>query len=553
MAYFSLHAYDADVWVQNFLGLNQSSDGTNGDPRYAADILNMETPGGVLQPHAGFEILSGNRPWGDGTRVETIMRLHRRWYTGQGSKDWLICAAGGKLYQRQFGENYPDWVEIPIPNDLLPGGATTFQSNVWSWVNYEKSVQGVDYPIDVLIISNAVDGMFIVYPPELPTRFMDLTSKTFTELASMTFDELYTGDWSIDEIDTRADPTSQTEVPKKFGVIERYAERVWAGAVAGEPDMLVYSAPYDPTDWAQNEEIPEDGAGEILQPSWDGDSFTALKAFGNQLLAFKGTKVWRVMGVSPGEYTFNEQYGGGTMFPNTLAVDVERVFAAMNDGIATYDGMSVSPFIREQVQQIWRTANRDALDQMCGCLFKDRYYLAFPVGDSAVNNAVLVYNKVEGTITFFRDMNIESMLPTPDTLYATSSSLPGKILVIRYNSWERGQTSGAATKWVSPWMDFGYKRIQKGGFDFYFTPEVQSEAVTLKISVQTERKTKTKNYTINPLTAADLAKDKKHRNKRLHFSGAGRRFRIIIETEEGNTHPWRLIGGIQMVVETDAD
>jgi hypothetical protein len=47
--------------------------------------------------------------------------------------------------------------------------------------------------------------------------------------------------------------------------------------------------------------------------------------------------------------------------------------------------------------------------------------------------------------------------------------------------------------------------------------------------------------------------NREHRQKRLHFGGAGRRFRIIIETEEGNTAPWRLVGGLQLVVETDPD
>jgi hypothetical protein len=102
-------------------------------------------------------------------------------------------------------------------------------------------------------------------------------------------------------------------------------------------------------------------------------------------------------------------------------------------------------------------------------------------------------------------------------------------------------------------MDFGYKRINKGGFDMYITPEVQNEPVTLTISVQTEKKTKTKQYTIQPLTEAQRLAKKEARNKRLHFGGNGRRFRIIIETPEGVTAPWRLIGGIHMVVETDPD
>ena len=94
------------------------------------------------------------------------------------------------------------------------------------------------------------------------------------------------------------------ETPRKFGVIARHAERIWGGAIAEEPDMLVYSAPYDPFNWEQNDAIPEDGAGDVLQPSWDGDSFTALTSFGSQLVAFKHNKVWRVLVTDPGQYVF---------------------------------------------------------------------------------------------------------------------------------------------------------------------------------------------------------------------------------------------------------
>ena len=112
---------------------------------------------------------------------------------------------------------------------------------------------------------------------------------------------------------------------------------------------------------------------------------------------------------------------------------------------------------------------------------------------------------------------------------------------------------------------------------------MQDEPVTISFSIQTEKKTKTKRYTVQPLNVIspgipwEEPKDSKswggvignyiwgvlggrtdiitrqYRHKKLHFSGAGRRFRIMIETDEGTTAPWRLVGGLQMVVETDPD
>jgi hypothetical protein len=388
--------------------------------------------------------------------------------------------------------------------------------------------------------------MIMIVPPDRPSTWGDYTQQTWNYLLNMDWLLASSPNWHIIAISTD---------DKKFGVIERYAERIWAADITDNPDMLMYSRPYDPTDWTgpgQDEE-PEDCAGDILQPTWDGDKFFVLRRFGDQLLAFKKNRIFRVLNTSPGEFVFKEQFGGGTAFFNTIAVEAERVFLESDDGLAVFDGLSVSPFYRKQVERIWKTVNRDALDQMCAALYKQRYYVALPVGNSPVNNAMLVYDLTDYTVLYYKDIYVEAFLPTDNELYITSSSLPGKILMLRYNSWDEGAASGMAARWVSPWMDFGFKRIQKGGFDLYFIAEVQNEAVDLVFSVQTEKKLKTKQYTVEPLTASQQEANKEHRGKKLHFSGTGRKFRVIIETEAGVTAPWRLVGGLQMVVETDPD
>ena len=395
----------------------------------------------------------------------------------------------------------------------------------------------------------------MIVPPDKPSAWSDVKTHTWGTVDDGTWGEAQSPAWSIRAVDTRADPEDPDEQPKKFGVIERFGERIWGTAIPGEPDMLVYSRPYEPTNWtpAGNDEQPEDGAGDILQPSWDGDRFYALRRFGDQLLAFKKNKIWRVMGLSPGEFTFSEQYGKGTEYFSTIAVNGERVYMADKEGVLVYDGMDTDPYAKEQIQEIWKTINIDALDQMCAVMFDERYYLSFPTGDSMVNSAMLVYDFREGSILYYPDLFIESFLSADDELYATSSTLPGQIILMQRDSWSIGAASGAATKWVTPWMDFGYKRIQKGGFDLYFLPEVQDEEVTFTISIQTEKKKKTKNYVCQPLSESERLVPKEHRMKRLHFGGTGRRFRVIIETADGVTAPWRLVGGIQLVVETDPD
>lgn len=505
MAYFRLNAYDANVSIPGFVGLRQYGPGVDTNVQYAVEEKNVETPAGVLQPMAAPETLL----YGLTSKIETLAHLYRRWYSGSERKEVLFAASAGKIYY--LTSSMTAWSQLSFPT-----GVTAYQSNVWSYVTYEINPPGAQYSVDVLLMSNAKDGMIMIR-----------------------------GDnFAVSKITT----------PNKFGVIERYAERIWGGAVEDEPDLLVYSRPFDPTDWTQagEGEQPEDGAGSIQQPSWDGDSFTALRAFGSQLIAFKQHKVWRVLGTDPGEYTFKEQYGGGAPYFNTIAVDTERILLAETDGMSVYDGLSVSPYSRESVEAVWDTINQDAMDQMCGTLYKQKYYLAFPTGTSAVNNAMLIFNMKDGSVLYYDDIYIESFMATDEQLYATTSIAPGRVLLLHWDSWRSGHAADTPTKWVTPWMTFGRNEIKKGGFDVYFQPEVQDDAVTIKFSVQTEKKVKTKSYTIQPLTAIERANHKNYKMKKLHFGGSGRRFRLIIETT-GQDGPWRLIGGVGMIVETDPD
>lgn len=540
MAYYKLHAYDADVRIPFFGGLRQC-DEIASDLSYAAEAENVETPNGVLQPQAGFEILPGSF----NTRIETLAYFWRRFYTGNGSKGWLVAVTGNKFYYKQTGE-YFDWIEIPIPPSI---GSIT--NNVWSWVTYEKNVttESDSYTVDILVMSNADDGMIILIPPDMPYTWADVENEPWSYWEEFTWEGVLSAKWTIQKVDTRADRTDANEPQKKFAVIARSNERIWGTGMKDEPDLLVYSRPYDPTDWsgAGTGEQPEDGAGDVQQPTWDGESFTALKQFGDQLLAFKGNRVWRVMGVGPGEYTFTEQYGGGTLYPYTVDVAVDRVFLAERDGMSVYDGMTVAPFNRQYIEKFWRTVNRDAMDQMCAVYFKQKYYLAVPTGDSMVNNALVIYNMEEGTFLVYNDTYIESMIVAGDELLATSSSLPGKLMRITYDSWETGVASGKGSKWVTPWMDFNYKSIAKGGYEIYFNPEVRGVPVTFRFTIETEKKSKSKEVTIAPTTF-------QAKQKRIRFGGTGRKFRLTVEVLPTIQRAvWRLTGGIHMVVETDPD
>lgn len=485
------------VSISEFKGLWQYGQSFSGDPRYAMECENAQTREGVLRPMAACRLLNGALD----APIETLARLHRRWHTQQEEHDVLVAASGGQLYWMLPGGE--SWTQMTLPAGW---NGDCYQSNAWSYVAYEMNPEGSDAPVDVLLMSNARDGMVCV------------RGDTMT--------------------------VSRVETPQKFGVIARHAERIWGGAIAGNPDMLAYSAPFDPFDWRQNTESPEDGAGDVMQPSWDGDSFTTLTPFGDQLMALKRTRVWRILGASPGEYAFKEQYGGGAPFAATVAVDGTRILMLGRQGLLCYDGESVIPYYQEMAGRVFEQANPQALENACACLWRDTYYLALPLDGAKVNNAVLAYNTREGTFLLRRDVQVESFLPTENALYFTSATTPGRVWLWQDDCWQKG-CMAQPMRWVGPWCDLGRKDVHKGGFTVYITVE-NHQAMQLRLSIQTDRKIKTKTLTFPALPAGAES-----RQKSVRFGGGGRRFRLKIASD--GSAPWRLVGGVQIQAELDAD
>lgn len=500
--YNTINAYDAYTRIPAFRGLLQSGDGINVDPRFATSAVNMNTRGGVLAPVAACIQLEGTLA----APIRTVAMLYRRWEREEEEKDLLVAASAGKLFVRTPRETV--WTELAMP----PGWeGDSFQSDDWSTVSYEINEVETPNPIDVLLLSNAKDGMIMLRG------------------------------------DTKR--LSIVETPKKFGVIERYAERIWGGAIEDDPDMLVYSAPYNPTNWDANAEIPEDGAGDIQQPSWDGDSFTSLKTFGSQLIAFKKNRAWRILGTDPGEYTFKEQYGDGAPYAATIALVGEAIYLLTDDGIAVYDGLNVQPFGEDYVKQIIRRINRDAISQACACIWKDRYYLALPLDGSAVNNSVLIFDTEENTFLLRSGISVEAFLPSTYHLYYASAETPGALWEMCDDAWEEGAFDGVC-EWVTPWNDLNFKNMSKSSFVLYLTGE-SKEGADLEITLQTEKRSKTKLYRIPAGETGNASPETQSKQKRLSFSANGRRFRLVFRSV--NQPAWRLVGGLQLSMETDVD
>jgi len=454
--------------------------------------------------------------------IGTLMLLYRRFRdSGIGyfhdEPEILIAVAGTKIYARPLNEKaelFDEWHEIydGVTNDVFD--YVTYETSTYWTLNGErvdpKTEGAVEVtaanPIDVLIMSNADDGMFIVY-----------------------------GD-SLDVTPYKVQP-STTDVEKKFGVLTRHAERIWGAAIPDQPDMLMYSTPFEPLNWEQNNDYPEDGAGDIQQPSWDGDSFVALRTYGSYLLAIKKNRVWRVSGTNPGEYYFKEQFGGGTIVENTVVVHNDYMFLLSYDGLMMYDGTAVQQFRQQYIQDLMKRVNWAYVEGAVAGMRGSVYSLALPIDGSTINNAILEYDTVEGTFNLRVGVYASSFLVYENVLYYTDSrpsedgALVGKVMKL--------DGSGAALpmRYVSAYQDLGYKSVTKSGFEVYLLADSD---MTITVGIRTEKKLKTR-------TVALVA----GKAKRVRLNVAGRSFRLELSVDAGEA--WKLPSGIQINMELDSD
>ena len=513
----STSSYETTVQINSFSGIYQGEGERGVSMKYAVDGENFDTTGGMLRSMDGGRVhVNAALPH----PIGTLMLLYRRfWRTGySGEPELLVAACGDSIYIRSLRSDADvQWEKVytGITNDRFD--YVTYETSTY-WVvpghmedgrvpPYATGAEEIsaENPIDILIMSNAEDGMLVLYGDTL--EVMRFTVKPST-----------------------------TDVEKKFGVLTRHAERIWGAAIPDQPDMLMYSTPFEPLNWEQNDEHPEGGAGDIQQPSWDGDGFVALRTYGSYLLGIKKNRIWRITGTNPGEYYFKEQFGGGTIVENTVVVYNDTMFLLSYDGLMIYDGTSVQPFRQNYVQEIMARVNQDSIEGSVAAMRGEIYCLALPLDGSACNNAILEYDTHEHTFNLRYGVYASSFLPYENKLYYTDSraetdAQSGAVMVLD------GSGDALPMRYVTAYQDLGYKSVVKNGFEVYLTSDSDMQ---LEVAIQTEKKRKARTVA---LTAGKA--------RRVRLNASGRYFRLELSADPGRA--WRLSGGIQINMELDSD
>jgi hypothetical protein len=507
------------VEIKMFTGIDQSSGAHNVNMNVAYLAKNCNTEHGSLTPSLGYQPVYPTLPG----KIVTLCSFYRRNHEVESERRVLVAATDTKLYA------------------IVEGGSVwkllmdKMESGEWSWVTYE-SVRDNDTPgdqsddsvTDILVLSNAKDGVVVVYGDTLEAE--------------------------------------KKEGVPKFAKIERHAERIWGIGVPGEPDNLYYSQPYNPLEWDQvfdpvdgTTVLPEQSGGVIQWPTWDGDEFIAIKRFSNNLLAFKRNSAFYVRGLSAGEFAMVEAYGSdGVIAGETIVTDGPAAFYLSDGGLGVYDGDTARLLDNDRLLGVFSRIAPIAAQTACATISRHVLYMTLPVytgetynqtiGDVVItklveptrNNMLIEYDIRRGTYMVRSGIEADALHNHGGRLLFTGGSDPYQVYEIVGTTYE---DEAIPVLWQSAWQDLGAKNAVKSGFIVHMTGlECADETgQEIEISIETERKKKTKKLTIK----------KGFKKTRFAISNSGRRFRF--EIKASSMLEWSLSGGVQIEIDIDED
>ena len=305
-----------------------------------------------------------------------------------------------------------------------------------------------------------------------------------------------------------------TTLAPKGKFIELHYDRLWIAGDPDNPDRVYFSTNgvngADINDWtiplADEEEINMHG-GFIDVRSYDGSGIIGMKVVMNYVTIFKSHSAYKVYGSSQENYEMVQIFSSeGAIGDKTICTGNNGLYFLNKDGIYYYDGTNTS-LISTKVNKIFEELNINYADNAVGLYADNKYYLAFPTGDSTINNKLLIYNVTLGAFMLYDIQGIKDIVEFNNEIYFTKDKEIYKLF---------GSNEYLPLKWVTPKYDFGAKNTRKITDRLYVRAKGNGK---VKFTLSTERTTKT--------LELDLTNEEVLYRKRL--KGKGRMIQLTIE------------------------
>ena len=222
------------------------------------------------------------------------------------------------------------------------------------------------------------------------------------------------------------------DVPPLSSLVAAYQEHVFLAGDPLNPHHLYWSKRFRPESWPPENYIEVGNAD---------DPITQLAPIAGVLGIFTRATKYRVTGNTTSGFVHWEALSHrGTRSPKSVIATDKGIVFVSPDGVWVTNFINPDQKLSDKIEGIFQgddadanltedVINQDALDQIAGGFWKNKYYFSYPSGTSTECDRMAVYDFSTEEWTIF-DHEISSMFTEPDTNLLIAGGTDGDLYIL---------------------------------------------------------------------------------------------------------------------------
>jgi hypothetical protein len=302
-----------------------------------------------------------------------------------------------------LGTGAASWVQLQIDRSpyTFSGGTDGTQE--------QKCTATQVWEIDPPIHRSSEDTYRVCQPWELVFLRDYLASNVFQSRITWAFSS------TMEDDELGAEVEYDNDLPVGNHLVASFQEQLFLAGDPDNPNWLYFSKRFHP------EAVPTDNYIEIGTAN---DPITALVVIAGLMGMFTRDTKYRVSGNTTTGFTHHEAISRrGTRATKSVVPSDKGIIFVANDGVYTTNLIGPDTQISAKIDSLFtgdtvsgeEPINQDAMDQVAGVYYKNKYYFVYPAGDATIPNRMAVYGFDSAEDWAIYDLGGGSMLYESDT------------------------------------------------------------------------------------------------------------------------------------------
>lgn len=319
--------------------------------------------------------------------------------------------------------------------------------------------------------------------------------------------------------------------------VELYYNRLFAAGDPNNPSRLYWSQPPGDTrtleDWSMDDASDQTGGGFVEIGQTSSDPIVGLCALSNQLIIFKRSSIYRLLGDRPSNYRVTSVNKDVEKMVNTgLIANGDVPYWLTRGGLYYHDGQSAN--LSASARQIKDILAKGNLETCKAAENRDRLYFTIRQNGGEYDDAIIVYDMRERTYMLRNGFHVVDICANEGTLYMINE----RRYVYQWDESHDYDGEPINAYWQTPFTDLGSMSTSKALRFLYFRGEGGVVRIRRRIGIFEDVET----YQMPSNTGEP---------KMVQMLNEGKAFSIRIFNEAGSW--FRILGGIEMQFEVKGD